>query len=101
MTPNAPALCYLCHYYEPGTNPDNELNKPRCKAFPEGIPSEIFSGGFDHRKPLGEEAITFRLAEGKTQKEVEGWEQETLEIRKNEMRAAVDGFQNQDELPQP
>ena len=94
MTPSGPPICSLCHYYEPGTDPDNELNKPRCKAFPEGIPDEIFKGGFDHREPLGEEAITFRLAEGKTEQDLEAWEQETLEIRKSQMLSAVDDFKN-------
>ncbi len=92
MRPNAPALCFLCHYYEPGTNPDNDLNVPRCKAFPEGIPSEIINGGFDHREPLGDEAITFRLAEGKTEDDVAQWESEVLEIQKAEMLTQVDDF---------
>ena len=92
MTPNAPALCFLCHYYEPGTSPENDSGKPRCQAFPEGIPSSIFNGGFDHREPLGDEAITFRLAEGKTEEDVKVWEQQILEIDKSAMIAAVDGF---------
>lgn len=96
MTPNAPALCFLCHYYEPGTDPENESGKPRCKAFPEGIPAEIFNGGFDHREPLGDEAITFRLAKGKKDKDVRQWEQEVLEIQKAEMRVAVDEFSQQE-----
>ena len=93
MQPRAPALCFLCEYYEPGTDRDNDLNIPRCRAFPEGIPDEIFNGGFDHREPLGNEAVLFRLAEGKTEEDVEAWEQEMLELDKMEMRSAIRGFQ--------
>jgi hypothetical protein len=33
---------------------------PRCKAFPQGIPSAIFRDGFDHRKPYeGDGGVLF------------------------------------------
>jgi len=36
-----------------------------CDAFPEGIPDDIFLGGFDHRRPFdGDHGIRFDLAEG-------------------------------------
>lgn len=94
MIPKARAICFLCHYYEEGTAPDNESGRPRCKAFPEGIPMEIFNGGFDHREPLGDETITFRLAQNKTPEDLEAWEQDSLELQKREMLAQVDGFKN-------
>ncbi len=92
-TPNASALCFICEHYEPGTDPDNDLNKPRCRAFPEGIPSEIFNGGFDHREPFGNEPVLFRLAADKTEEDLEAWEAESLELEKMEMTSAIRQFQ--------
>jgi hypothetical protein len=92
-TPRATAICFICERYEPGTDPDNDLNIPRCRAFPEGIPSEIINGGFDHREPFGDETLLFLLAEGKTEEDIEEWEQEMLELKKMEMTSAIRGFQ--------
>lgn len=42
---------------------------PSCAAFPDGIPDEIWAGGFDHRKPHeGDGGIRFELARGKTER---------------------------------
>ncbi len=93
MIPKATAICFICEHYQPGVDPDNEINVPRCRAFPSGIPSEILNGGFDHREPLGEEAVLFRLAADKTQEDLEAWEAESLELDKAEMGANIRQFQ--------
>ena len=28
------------------------IEKPKCEAFPDGIPEEIWGGDFDHREPF-------------------------------------------------
>jgi hypothetical protein len=36
-----------------------------CKAYPEGIPEEIFNGEIDHRKPYkGDNGIIYEMIEG-------------------------------------
>ena len=43
-----------------------------CDAFPDGIPIEIFAGGYDHRQPFaGDEGITFELDAGVTAAQVD------------------------------
>lgn len=39
-------VCFFCKHLDMQSNGVN----PLCKAFPQGIPSAIFSDGFDHRK---------------------------------------------------
>ncbi len=64
MTVGAGAICFACRHR------DFSGEDPTCAAFPDGIPSEIFYGGFDHRKPFGRERkrdgkpILFDLEEG-------------------------------------
>jgi len=36
--------CPTCKHFEPGES--------KCKAFPNGIPVEILTGGYDHTKPF-------------------------------------------------
>ena len=37
-----------------------DINKPTCKAYPEGIPEEILTGEVDHRTPYkGDHGIMF------------------------------------------
>jgi hypothetical protein len=56
MTIGAAPMCIECkHYIEGGDEPGF-----RCEAFPDGIPDEIFEGGFNHRKPYkGDNGIRF------------------------------------------
>ena len=42
-----PPLCTFCIYFDL----HNTGDKPRCLAFPDGMPEEILSSRFDHRKP--------------------------------------------------
>ncbi len=36
------------------------IEKPKCEAYPDGIPDEIWDGDFDHRKPFaGDDGIMF------------------------------------------
>ena len=91
--PRHPSLCFLCERYVAGMDPDNDRDEPICQAFPEGIPSAIINGGFDHRKPLGNETILFRLAEGKTEEDIETWEQAVLTREKEDMLATFERFQ--------
>jgi hypothetical protein len=55
-----PPLCLFC------TRLSYHDGKPICPAFPQGIPDEIWIGGFDHRKAFKEDqGIRFELSAGK------------------------------------
>jgi len=46
-------ICVLCKHFTPS-------DKARCKAFPDGIPNDIFSGLKGHEKPYpGDHGIQF------------------------------------------
>ena len=46
-------LCLVCDHVD-------DFDKPKtCKAFPEGIPSEILSGDFVHTKKYKKETVLF------------------------------------------
>jgi hypothetical protein len=52
MTFPAPQ-CWTCKHFD-------KKSKATCKAFPEGIPSEILFNAFDHTKPYsGDHGIRF------------------------------------------
>ena len=52
----APSCCFCKRYRKNHT----------CKAFPDGIPDELYFNGFDHRKPFkGDHGIRFKQDEKK------------------------------------
>ena len=54
--------CHKCKYYVEPTEYDL---MPKCKAFPEGIPLEIFREEVDHEKPYpGDNGIQYEPIEG-------------------------------------
>jgi hypothetical protein len=55
--------CWLCCHLKP---------YGRCDAFPEGIPQEIISGGYDHREPYdGDDGIRYEEIPGDSGQESE------------------------------
>jgi hypothetical protein len=88
MRPLNRPICDICEYYVSGINENNDRGKPVCRPFPEGIPPEIINGGFDHRKPLGDETIMFKPREDVTDQDIRDWEQEYLEARE-ELRTPI------------
>lgn len=56
-----PPICEFCDRL----NPVDPLEGPTCKAFPNGIPVEIYEYGFDHRMKFpGDEGIRFLPRKG-------------------------------------
>jgi len=47
MTSGPPPLCLWCGHLAAREGP----GRMRCKAFPKGIPDDIYVRGYDHRKP--------------------------------------------------
>jgi hypothetical protein len=55
-------ICEACVRLGPRT--DGQIGNA-CAAFPDGIPEDIYPGGFDHRNPhAGDGGILFLLAPG-------------------------------------
>lgn len=72
MTPETPKICDMCKHYRPGIREDDGV--PKCPAFPDGIPDEILSEGWDHREPLFDEKILFDPKPG-MESRVAQWEE--------------------------
>ncbi|SEG95983.1 hypothetical protein SAMN05444920_109227 [Nonomuraea solani] len=50
MTRRRPAICDACARLRQRVDPQVAGRYvPYCAAFPEGVPAEIYGGGFDHR----------------------------------------------------
>jgi len=59
MTSLGPPICMSCARMARGPN----AAVGTCEAFPEGIPDDIWLGGYDHRLPYpGDEGVLFSLA---------------------------------------
>ena len=55
MTTAGRPFCWPCRFYRPPEGApgaiDGDWSAGTCAAFPDGIPSIIAAGGFDHREP--------------------------------------------------
>ena len=58
-------LCFFCrHTSFSGTNLDSIIRTKTCKAFPEGIPRQIYVDRYDHRNPYpNDNDIQFEMYE--------------------------------------
>lgn len=65
------SICESCAHLRTTPNPDHDgesaytMEIRFCQAFPDGIPEDIYPGGFDHRLPYpGDRGIRFSPKEG-------------------------------------
>lgn len=55
------AQCLFCAHFQ--------MAESACAAFPDGIPSEVFTGMHDHRRPYpGDNGVGFKSMDTDTQK---------------------------------
>ncbi|MFC4008484.1 hypothetical protein ACFOY2_14735 [Nonomuraea purpurea] len=64
-----PSICDACARLRQQANPKPvspaERYVPFCTAFPDGVPDQIYFGGFDHRRSYpGDRNVLFDLREG-------------------------------------
>lgn len=72
-----PNLCLGCRWLDGGSIAAYQ-GEPRCAAFPDGIPAEIWAGG-DHTAPWpGDHGILFEAAAGLEFVEQAWWESQRM-----------------------
>ena len=56
-------ICFACKHLRRGETGESDDGAPTavCAAYPDGIPLEIWKGGFDHRQEYGGEADGLRF----------------------------------------
>jgi hypothetical protein len=64
-----PSICDACVRLQQRANPGAATSAdtwiPYCDAFPDRVPGEIYTGGFDHRQPFeGDHGIRFEQRPG-------------------------------------
>lgn len=80
----------MCRHYVAGTDESNDRNVPVCRAFPDGIPSEIWAGGFDHRNQYRDEPVLFDLDPEYTEADIAEWEQAGADVEKAYVETSLD-----------
>ena len=80
MTTLGRPFCWPCRHYRPPEYPPGMIkgdwSNGTCAAFPEGIPSLITAGGFDHREPHPDDnGVRFETAD----QDRTGWNDEQVQ----------------------
>lgn len=73
------SICHSCKWFDPAKELPNTINVfdglDKCKAFPNGIPDEIITGGFDHRNQYSDETVLFELDDKEdSHRDLASWE---------------------------
>ena len=55
------SMCWACKHSQGNSTEIDGILTGTCDAFPDGIPLEIYAGGFDHRqKFVGDNGVRFK-----------------------------------------
>lgn len=92
--PNRPSICPMCVHL----NLEGPAGRPRCKAFPQGIPDEILHEGFDHREPFMTETVLFELDPAIDPAELQEWEDSVLDMEKQKLLTMLGPLEEDEEL---
>lgn len=69
-------MCHECRHFDFDAQDANGMEAPRCAAFPDGIPPEIWVQGEDHREPFpGDRDIRFEPHEEADWDHIARWDQ--------------------------